>query len=154
MVKAVAWLFHGSRDDLIGAGSVGLITGVDKWLALPGEHYPAKPDLKLFLYRCICYAMRMELRYEKSVSVPDSSIRARIAKPAVAVEYNDHAYSRETGIADADIRDFVEHLPTAMERAIVEWRLEGYDDVEIGELMGLHPSTVGRARLMIKVKDI
>lgn len=152
MVKAVAWLFHGSRDDLIGAGSVGLVKGVDKWLADPTIR--AKQDMRLFLYRSICYAMRQELRYERSVSVPDRSIRARIAKPAVTVEYNDHACSRETGIADADIRDFVDNLPTVMERAIIEQRLEGYNDVEIGELMGLHPSTVARARLMMLVKDI
>lgn len=122
-------------EDLVQAGELGLHIalerGVEPWPRICDEF-----DNCLASLRIIAITQRT-LRRTKGKALEQMPRRRPLGQTPCTYD-----------VDDSEIREFIVKLPPD-QRQILELRLEGYDDTEIGEILGKHRSTIWLIRKSI-----
>jgi RNA polymerase sigma factor (sigma-70 family) len=142
------------RDDLISAGLCGLIEAVTR---MQDGNEAEKVNPTGYIYTAIDQAMTRDADEESTIKIPQrTQQKAREAKRPIEKPVFVGTKTQKTVFSHLKERDF--HRPYEireemlaacdgeLERSIIVMHLEGYTDVEIARVLGLHRLNILKAR--------
>lgn len=142
---------RGREDDYISAGYHGIAHALTH--AAEKMH---NDDLEAWVKSCIYSYIRRHRVTDHIVCIPDTSLRRARKRDDGVETLKCHPLAEQVPAPHKTARyqELLEHLDKAavepLDRKIIELRIEGYTDTEIGEMVGKSKSDIHRRRMRLE----
>lgn len=144
---------RGKEDDFVSAGYFGIAYALGK---APDKLYD--DDLESWVKSCIYRFVRRHAVTDHMICVPNTTLREARARGRVIETMQKHQLGMKAHVPRNATRykDLLDKLETAstdpLDRSIIELRLEGYTDDEIGKMVGKSNSDIHRRRKRLEAR--